>query len=134
MACASLFRQLTPPFTLLHPATSDDSRQRLPAMLDGSVWPFAALGMGNSPSAGQRHNDQAQPRRVSGVGWSDWLACTLSLQTLRFAAHDLATRHRLQLPQCLADATEVVTMPLSELSPMRAHFFDHWITTHHLHP
>ena len=20
------------------------------------------------------HNDQAQPRRVSGVGWSDWLA------------------------------------------------------------
>ena len=27
------------------------------------------------------HNDQAQPRRVSGVGWSDWLGVVFSLQS-----------------------------------------------------
>ena len=36
---------------LFRTATSDDSRQRQPAMLDEKVWPFIALDMENSPSA-----------------------------------------------------------------------------------
>ena len=40
---------------------------------------FITHGMVNSPSAGRRHNDRAQPRRVSGVGWSDWLGDLFAL-------------------------------------------------------
>ena len=44
---------------------------------------FISHSMENSLSVGQRHNDQAQPRRVSGVGWSAGLgACTCSLKVI----------------------------------------------------
>ena len=38
-------------------------------------------------------NDQAQPRRVSGVGWSDWLGCSGNILVLsdKFPYH----RHEL---------------------------------------
>ena len=68
------------------------------------------------------------------VGCSAVLACSFSLQTLRFAVHELAPRYTLQLSQCLTHAPDVVTVLGGELPPMRSHFFDDWIITHHLHP
>ena len=89
---------------------------------------------GRSPSLQRPSPPAALERSGIAVRWSAGLARSFSLQTLWFTVHDLALRYSLQLSQCLTHAPDVVAMLGSELPPMRSHFFNDWIITHHLHP
>ena len=84
-----------------------------------------------SLSRSARPNDQAQPRRVSGVGWSVLLCCS-RFDTFRWASELLLSTRLALAPQLLSDGLDVVVEASSKILAPAPGFFDDWVLPHGL--
>ena len=74
-------------------------------------------------------NDQAQPRRVSGVGWSAGL-CHSSANTLRSTSDWLMSVPLLLPPQRFPGGLNAIVESWSKLLASIPGFFDDWVFPH----
>ena len=75
-------------------------------------------------------NDQAQPRRVSGVGWSGGLGGSSALQAPRFAVYHLAPVYHARLPQSLSHTSNLTSVIVSEIPKIHHYLLEQTLESH----